>query len=164
MDWCWAETPILWPRDVKNWLIGKDPDAGKDWRQGKGMTVDEMVVWHHWLDGHEFEPAPGVGVGQGSLACCIPWGRKESDMTERPNCTEEGLLWRRAWNPEIHLGCSYSNLAVSPEWVRKLDFPLNLNFWDSLHDFIWLWTLSSRTRHPGMRSQVGFRKHHYEQS
>ena len=75
-----AETPILWPPDVKNWLIGKDPHAGKDWRQEeKGMTEDEMVGWHHWLDGHESEQAPGVGDGQGSLVCCSPWGHKESD-------------------------------------------------------------------------------------
>ena len=79
-----AETPILCPSDVKNWLIGKGPDAGKDWRwEGKGMTEDEMVGCHHWLDGHEFEQAPGVGDGQGSLVCCSPWGCKESDTTER---------------------------------------------------------------------------------
>ena len=78
-----AEAPILLPPDSKNWLTGKDPDAGKDWRQEeKGTTEDEMVGWHHQLDGHEFEQAPGVGDGQGSLACCSPWGRKESDMTE----------------------------------------------------------------------------------
>ena len=66
-----AETPILWLPDVKNWLIWKDPDAGKDWSQEeKGMTEDEMVGWHHQLDGYEFEQAPGVGDGQGSLACC----------------------------------------------------------------------------------------------
>ena len=65
-----AETPILWPPDVKNWLTGKDPEAGKDWRQEeKGMTEDEMVGWHHRLDGHEFEQTLGVGDGQGSLAC-----------------------------------------------------------------------------------------------
>ena len=77
-----AEAPILWP-DVKNWLIGKDPDAGKDWRQEeKGMIEDEMVGWHQRLDGYEFEQTPGVGDGQGGLACCSPWGHKESDMTE----------------------------------------------------------------------------------
>ena len=77
-----AEAPILWPHDVKNWLIWEDPDAGKDWRQAEnGTTEDEMVGWHHWLDGHEFEGVPGVGDGQGSLACCSPWGCKESDMT-----------------------------------------------------------------------------------
>ena len=81
-----AETPILWTPDAKNWLLGKDPDAGKDWRQEeKGMTEDEMVGWHRWLDGHEFEQAPGVGDGQGSLAFCSPWGCKELDRIERLN-------------------------------------------------------------------------------
>ena len=83
-----AETPILWLPDAKNWLIGKDPDAGKDWRQEeKGMTEDEMVEWHHQLDGHEFEQALGVGDGQGILECCSPWGCKESDTTEQLNWT-----------------------------------------------------------------------------
>ena len=77
-----AEAPILWPPDAKSQLIGKDPDAGKDWRQEeKGMTEDEMVGWHHWLNGHEFEQSLRVGDGQGSLMCCSPWGRKESDMS-----------------------------------------------------------------------------------
>ena len=81
-----AETPILWPHDAKNWLIGKDPDAGIDWGQEeKGTTEDEMVGWHHRLNGCEFEQAPGVGDGQGSLASCSPWGHKESDVAERPN-------------------------------------------------------------------------------
>ena len=71
-----AETPILWPPD-EDWLTGKDSDAGKDWRwEEKGMTEDEMVGEHHWLYGHEFEQAPGVGDGQGSLVCCSPWGRR----------------------------------------------------------------------------------------
>ena len=81
-----TETPILWPPDVKSWLIWKDPDARKDWRWGeKGTTEDEMVGWHHWLNGHEFEGTPGVGDGQGGLACCNSWGHKESDTTERLN-------------------------------------------------------------------------------
>ena len=72
-----AETPILWPPDVKNWLVRKDPDAGKDWRQKeKGTAEDEMVGWHHQLNGYEFEQAPGVADGQGSLACCSPWGHR----------------------------------------------------------------------------------------
>ena len=72
-----AESPILWPPDVKNWLIRKDPDAGKDWRQEeKGTTEDEMVGRHHWLSGHEFEWAPGVGDGQGGLVCWASWGRR----------------------------------------------------------------------------------------
>ena len=88
-----AETPILWPPEAKNWLIGKDPDAEKDWRQEKKvMTKDEMVVWHHQHNGHDFEQALGVGDGQGSLACCSPWGRKESDISEWLYWTE--LMWR----------------------------------------------------------------------
>ena len=83
-----AETPILWPPDTKSWLILKDPDAGKDWGQEKGMPEDEMVGWHHCLNGRGFEWTPGVGDGQGGLACCGSWGRKESDMTERLNWTE----------------------------------------------------------------------------
>ena len=79
-----AETPILWPPDVKSWLIWKDPDAGKDWRrEEKGTTEDEMVGWYHWHDGHEFEQALEGGDGQGSLVCCSPWGCKDSDTTER---------------------------------------------------------------------------------
>ena len=81
-----AEAPILWPPDVKSHFIGKDPDAGTDWRQEeKGMTEDEMVGWHHWLNGHEFEQTLGDSEGQGSLACCSPWGCKESNTTEQLN-------------------------------------------------------------------------------
>ena len=84
-----AETPILWPPDAKSWLIGKDPDAGKNWGQEeKGMTEDEMVGWHHRIDGHGFGWTPGVGDGQGGLACCDSWGRKELDTTEWLNWTE----------------------------------------------------------------------------
>ena len=78
-----VEAPILWPPDVRHWLIGKDLDAGKNWRQEeKGTKENEMVGWHYQLFGHEFEQAPGVGDGQGSLACCSSWGCKELDMTE----------------------------------------------------------------------------------
>ena len=78
-----AETLILWPPHAKSWLIGKDPDAGRDWGQEeKGMTEDEMVGWHDQLDGHEFEWTPGVGYGQGGLACCDSWCHKELDTTE----------------------------------------------------------------------------------
>ena len=83
-----AETPILWPPDAKNWLIGKDPDAGRDWGQEEETTEDEMARWHHRLDGHEFEWTPGVGDGQGGLACCGSWDRKELDTTEWLNWTE----------------------------------------------------------------------------
>ena len=83
-----AESPILWLPDAKTWLTGKDPDAGKDWRHEKATTEDEMIGWHNQLDGHEFEQAPGVGDGQGSLACCSPWGCKESGRTEWLNWTD----------------------------------------------------------------------------
>ena len=81
-----AETPILWQPPAKSWFIGKDPDAGKDWRQDKGMTEDEMARWHYWLNGYRFGWTPRVGDGLGGLACCSSWGRKESDTTER-------LIW-----------------------------------------------------------------------
>ena len=82
-----AETSVLWPPHVKRWLIGKDSEAGRDWGQKeKGTTEDEMTGCHRRLDGHEFEWTPGVGDGQGGLAWCNSWGRKESDTTER-------LIW-----------------------------------------------------------------------
>ena len=89
-----SETPILWLPHVKRWLIGKDSDAGRDWGQEeKGTTEDEMAGWHHWLDGCESQWTAGVGDGQGGLACCDSWGRKESDMTERLNWTEVLRKW-----------------------------------------------------------------------
>ena len=93
-----AETPVLWPPHVKSWLIGKDPDAGKDWGQEeKGTTEDEMAGWHHRLDGRESEWTPGAGDGQGGLACCDSWSRKESDMIERLNWTELIFLLHTLW-------------------------------------------------------------------
>ena len=92
-----AETPILWPPDAKSWLIWKDPDAGKGWGQEEtGMAEDEMVGWHCRLNGHGFGWTPGVGDGQGGLACCGSWGCKESNMTERLNWTEPMYLY--AWH------------------------------------------------------------------
>ena len=96
-----AEAPILWPPDVKNWLVGKDPDARKDCRQEeKGMREDEMVGWHHRLNGHGFGWTSGVGDGQGGLACYSPWGLKESDKKERLNWTESLIdisRWLTHW-------------------------------------------------------------------
>ena len=84
-----AKAPILWPPDEKSRPIRKDPDAGKDWRQEeKGMTEDEMVGWHHQLNGLELEQVSGVGDGQSGLACCSPWGRKEPDTTKWLNNNE----------------------------------------------------------------------------
>ena len=95
-----AETPVLWPPDVKNWLIGKDPDSGKGWRQEKGTTEDEMAGWHHWLNGHKSEWTPGVGDGQGGLACCVihgvtKHGTRLSDWTELKflNTNTQSITW-----------------------------------------------------------------------
>ena len=98
-----AETPILWPPDAKNWLIGKDPDAGKDWRrEEKGMTEDEMVGWNHRLNGHEFEKTQGIGDWQVSLACYSPWDHKQLGTTEQLTWTElYSLLKCKNWKIEI---------------------------------------------------------------
>ena len=109
-----TQTPVLWPPVAKNWLLGKDPDAGNDWRQEeKGMTEDEMVGWHHWLDEIEFKQVLGIGDGQGSLACCSPWGCKESDWAPEWNwvlqilflCLSPSLLllwcWYAWWCPTV---------------------------------------------------------------
>ena len=94
-DWCWGWNSNTLATSPKSWLIGKDSDAGRDWGQKeKGTTEDEMADWHHWLDGHESEWTPGVGDGQGGLACCDSWARKESDTTERLNWTE--LIQKRS--------------------------------------------------------------------
>ena len=108
-----VESPVLWPPDVKNWLIWKDLDAGEGWRQEeKGTTEDEMVGWHHWLDGHEFEQAPGVGDGQGGLAFYSPWGHKEFGhdwMTE--------LNWTWWWEPRLtHEGKTQEGNHIERSW------------------------------------------------
>ena len=109
-----AETLILWPPEVKNWLIGKDPDAGKDWRQEeKGTIEDEMVGWHHWLNGRESEQTPGVGDGQGSLGAGSPWGPKELDMTERLN-------WTELRDDKIILVTVVSHQLPFPAWFGKI--------------------------------------------
>ena len=93
-----AETPILWPPDVNSWLIWKDRDAGRDWGQEeKGTTEDEMVGWHHRLNGYEFEWTLGVGDGQGGLACCGPWGRKVSGTTKRLSWSELSMTMSLTW-------------------------------------------------------------------
>ena len=126
-----AETLILWPPHAKSWLIGKDPDAGRDWGQEKkGTTEDEMAGWHYWFDGCEFEWTPGVGDGQGGLACYNSWGHKESDTTEWLNWTE--LNWKakqskplddiEKWSISCHIskqGCH------SLQWLQ----PYNVSWW-----------------------------------
>ena len=88
-EWCWSWSSSAWATWCEELTHWKRPDAGKDWRQEeKGTTEDEMVGWYHWLDRHEFKQSPGVGDGQGSMACCSPWGRKESDMPEWLNWSD----------------------------------------------------------------------------
>jgi len=114
-----AEAPILWPSNAKNWLTGKDPNAGKDWGQEEeGVTEDEMVEWHHRLNGHEFEQTLGDGEGQGRLACCSPWSCKELDTTYQVNNiympgTVEGLV-RQQWTtqPKAVLSCSFHSTQM----------------------------------------------------
>ena len=137
-----AETPVLWPPHAKSWFIGKDSDAGRDWGQEKGTTEDEMVGWHHQLDGRESEWTLGVGDGQGGLACCDSWGHKESDMTEQLNWTElmhlvewsiTGLRW--IWGTigmgKIDANCiqALDKLPGTTQWVdlaiAENQFPQN---------------------------------------
>ena len=128
-----AETPVLWPPHAKSWFTGKDSDAGRDWGQEeKGTTEDEMAGWHHWLDGRESEWTPGVDDGQGGLACCDSWGRKESDTTERLNWTEFHLtlmyvlfcvciflhIWK--WTQRAWVTCSGIQSLLSASKVYAL--------------------------------------------
>ena len=114
-----AEIPILWPPDAKSWLIWKDPSDAKDWGQKeKWTTEDEMVGWHHWLDGHGFGWTLGVGDGQGGLACCGSWGCKESDTTEQLNWTE--LKWDDFSPNLVHL-----SFTVTPG-IGALGYQVNI--------------------------------------
>ena len=112
-----AEAPILWPPDVKSWLIGKDPDVGKDWRQEeKHMTEDEMIGWHYWLNGHElFKPIPGDREGQGSPESCSSWGHEESDITDGPkdkNTKRYHIPWPTGIHPKFIKWVQY--MQISP--------------------------------------------------
>ena len=151
-----AETLILWLPDAKSWLIGKDPDAGKDWGQEeKGTTEDEMVEWYHWLSGHGFGWTPGVGDGQGGLVCCGSWDQKGSDMTEQLNWTESMMLLTISCSATAFSFCllsfpfsgyfsmsqlfesGYQSIGVSPStsalqmWIQGW-FPLGLTGLNSL--------------------------------
>ena len=145
-----AETPVLWPPDVKSWLIGKDSDAGRDCGQEeKGTAEDEMAGWHHGLDGRESEWTPGVGGGQGGVVCCDSWGRKESDMTKRLNWTEGTSGAFMGLSPHIRvcsLGDRTKNVQlqnISSHWnVMSLQIPA---FSPSPH-MSWKNTTSRETR------------------
>ena len=109
-----AETPVLWPPYARSWLIGKDSDAGRDWGQEeKGTTEDEMAGWHHQLNGHESVWTPGVGDGQGGLACCNLWGCKESDTTERLNWTELKPIWSSSFASGIYSKKLKANACIN---------------------------------------------------
>ena len=131
-----AETPRLWPRDMESWLIGKDPDAGRVWGQEeKGTTEDETAGWCHWLDGRESEWTAGVGDGQGGLACCNSWGRKESDTTK-------GLNWPRnddpgLWNPFFFIAVNTPSLTFTILTIFKCTV-----YWHLGHSHCWA-TLTS---------------------
>ena len=122
-----AETPILWPPDAKNWLIGKDPDAGKDGRwEEKGTTEDEMVGWHHWLDGHEFGQALRVDDGQRGLACCSLWGRKELDTPEQLNWTDPIVvikLFLKVLHDSLYF---FTITAISPLFISRFVWAFSL--------------------------------------
>ena len=120
-----AETPVLWPPHVKGWLIGKDSDAGRDWGQEeKGTTEDERAGWHHRLDGRESEWTPWVGDGQGGLACCDSWGRKELDTTERLNWTESSHCHIQTWSTQQKMGF----LCVCDVCCCKIQITWNSSF------------------------------------
>ena len=121
-----AEAPILWPPDGKSWLTGKDPDAGKDWRQeGKGMTEDEMVGWHHQHNGHGFGWTSGVDDGQGGLVCCGSWGRKQSDTTEQLNWTELNMCQTLSWG-EVAMGNQMRGLGLALKIDHEISSYTNL--------------------------------------
>ena len=127
-----AETPILWPPDAKRWLIWKDPDAGKDWRQEKGTTKDKMVGWHHWLNGHGFGWTPGVGDGQGGLMCCDSWGCKELDMNWATELN---------WTEDIcrtGLRQNYVTGKIQQHSVAFLCFKQSLHWMFLVSDFLYL--------------------------
>ena len=148
-----AETPILWPPHVTRWLIGKDYDAGRDWGPEKGTTEDEMAGWHHRLDGCEFEWTPGVGDGQGGLACCDSWGRNESDTTEWLNWTE------------LHWIASAQVVHMMLENYRRLKTHLEHYACEGLQKRKCLWVQQSNTaRKPNKRVSKGVSKgdHHRE--
>ena len=123
-----TETPILWPPDAKSWLIGRDPDAGKDWRQEeKGMTEDQMVEWHYWLHGHEFEKALGVGDRQGSLVWYSPWGHKEIDTTEQLSThTQEATVY----GSQVSISC-----VAFGEWIINTEVKSKFHVCLSKEDF-----------------------------
>ena len=122
-----AETPVLWPLDAKSWLIWKDPDAGKDWGQEeKGMTEDEMVGWHHRLDGHGFGWTPGVYDGQGGLACCSSWvAKSQTQLSDWTELRHLSAYWKPVWDTEVVIPhtCFSTRLGLQRVHAWTWDFP-----------------------------------------
>ena len=147
-----AEVPIFWPPNEKNWLTGKDPDAGRDWGQEeKGMTEDEMVGWHHWLNGPEFEQALGVGDGQGGLVCCSPWGCKKLVMTEQLNWTD---LCYQCYCPHGELYVTQASPRGPPRPLgRSLDLFCQSHL--CVFSFTSIWSWSWHTAHMPMQASWG---------
>ena len=134
-----AEAPIFWPPDTKSQLIGKDPDAGESWGQEKGMTEDEMVGWHHWISGHEFEQTPGVSEGQRSLVCCSPWGHKSQTWLSNSTTTTKGYTYSIVKKLNFCILCAYIMIIMS--YPCKIPFnSSSINSADSslisYHDFL----------------------------
>ena len=162
-----ADTPILWPPDAKRWLIGNDPDAGGDWGQEeKRTTEDEMAGWHHRLEGHEFEQTLGVGDGQGGLACCDSWGRKESDTTDRLNWTEQprgvgkGGRFERE-GTYVHLWLIHADVwQKSNQYCKAIILQLKTNVMEeemAMDPSILAWNIS-RTEEPGRPQSMGLQR------
>ena len=128
-----AEAPIFWPPDVKSWLIRKDSDAGKDWRQEeKGTIEDEMAEWYHWFNGPEFEQILGVGDGQGNLQCCSPWGHIESDTTEQLNSNNNVHL--HLWKFTTWFVCrGLIVMNTKPLLLGEIQHWLSVSSWSHFH-------------------------------
>ena len=155
-----VEAQILWPPDVKSWLIGKDPDAEKDWGQEeKGTTEDERVGWHHWLDGRGFGWTPGVGDGQGGLVCCGSWCHKESEMTERLNWTGVSIKMLIQWLFFLTVGFwsvkTIKNLLAMQEtqvWSLGKENPPEKGM--TSHSSILTWRIPWTEEHGGLQSMA----------
>ena len=159
-----AETPVFWPPDTKSWHNGKDPDAGKDWGQEKGMTEDERVGWHHRLDGHEFEQAQGDGEGQGGLACCIPWGRRVTQdlRTEQHTHSCSLIQWAlkcttlTQMQSYLHTVSAHTHIAMCTDTFTST----HLHSWPHAHTHIHTHTFTLCDSHPHTYCAPTFRHTH----
>ena len=145
-----TETPILWPPDAKSWLIGKDPDAGKDWRQEEKWVIDEMVGWHHWLNGYEFEQTPGDSEGQGNLGMFSPWGCKEWDMTEELSINTGVVLGFPGGASGKKLACQFRRQGtqiLSLGWKDPLEEEM------TTHSSILAWRITGTAEPGGLHSR-----------